>query len=96
MIKVAIFDVDGVLVNGERFSTALDRDYGISIEKTLPFFNGEFQHCLVGNADLKEAVTPYLLDWGWDKGADIFLDYWFNAEHTINKELIDYIQTAKR
>lgn len=95
MIKVVIFDVDGVLVNGERFSIALERDYGISLEKTLPFFNGDFQDCLVGNTDLKEMVEPYLKPWGWDQGVDAFLDYWFRVEHKINEELIDYIQNLR-
>ncbi len=95
MIKVILFDADGVLVNGERFSTVLHREYGISIEKTLPFFNGPFQECLIGNADLRETVAPYLDEWGWTKGVDAFLDYWFNAEHTINEELINYVQELR-
>lgn len=95
MIKVILFDADGVMVNGERFSVALDRDYGISIETTLPFFNGPFQECLVGNADLRETVSPYLSGWGWEKGVDAFLEYWFNIEHTINEELVSYIQELR-
>lgn len=95
MIKVILFDADGVMVNGERFSVALDRDYGISIEKTLPFFNGPFQDCLIGNIDLKDAVSPFLIGWGWDKGVDAFLDYWFNIEHKINEELVAYIQELR-
>ncbi|MCC6323624.1 HAD-IA family hydrolase [Candidatus Nomurabacteria bacterium] len=96
MIKVILFDADGVLVNGERFSVVLEREHGISINKTLPFFNGEFQNCLIGNADLKETVEPHLSDWGWEQGTDAFLDYWFNAEHTINEELIEYIQELRQ
>lgn len=95
MIKAILFDADGVMVNGERFSVALDRDYGISIETTLPFFNGPFQDCLVGNADLRETVSSYLSGWGWDKGVEAFLDYWFNIEHTINEELVSYIQELR-
>lgn len=96
MIKVAIFDVDGVLINGERFSVALAREYGIPLEKTLPFFNGPFQDCIVGKADLKETLLPYLGIWGWAKGVDTLLDYWFEAEHKINNELIEYIQELRK
>jgi len=92
MIKIVIFDADGLITNQERFSIALERDYGISVEKTLPFFNGVFQECLVGNADLKETISPYLADWGWTKGLDAFIEYWFEREHKINSELVEYIQ----
>ncbi len=95
MIKVVIFDADGVLINGIRFSTALERDYGISIETTLPFFNGPFQDCLVNSSDLKDTISPYLSEWGWHDGVDSFLDYWFKVEHTINEELISYIQDMR-
>jgi beta-phosphoglucomutase-like phosphatase (HAD superfamily) len=40
MIKVVLFDADGVLINTELFSVHLARDYGISMETTLPFFTG--------------------------------------------------------
>lgn len=96
MIKVVIFDADGVLINGEKFSSILERDYGISIEKTKSFFSGPFQNCLIGENDLKEIIQPHLSEWGWTKGTDIFLDYWFNCEHTINEELIKYIQILRR
>ncbi len=95
MIKVIIFDADGVLVNGVRFSDALEKDYGISLETTLPFFTGPFQECLIGNLDLKEAVEPYLESWGWSNGVDAFLEYWFSVEHTLNEELIEYIQVLR-
>ncbi len=95
MIKVIIFDADGVLINGERFSVALERDYGISLETTLPFFNGEFQECLVGNKDLKQTVSPYLPIWGWTKDIEAFIDYWFSVEHSTNEELIRYIQDLR-
>lgn len=96
MIKVVIFDADGVLINGIRFSTALERDYGISIETTLPFFNGPFQDCLISKSDLKEAISPYLPSWGWNNGVDSFIEYWFTVEHKINEELIDYIQELRK
>lgn len=92
MIKVLIFDVDGVLINCEMVSEKFSREYGVSIDKILPFFNGPFAQCLVGNADIKEVITPYLKEWGWKTGTDSFLNYWFKMEHNIDEELINYIQ----
>jgi|SRR3989344_4593134 len=95
MIKVIIFDADGVLINGVKFSVALERDYGISTEKTLPFFVGPFRDCLVGRTDLKEVISSYLIEWGWTEGADTLLDYWFKTEHNIDQKLVQYIQELR-
>ena len=96
MIKVIIFDADGMLLRQERPSTFLPRDYGISIENLNSFFDGPFQECLVGKADLKEEILPYLNTWGWDKGVEAFLNLWFTRELHVNKELIEYIRYLKR
>ena len=95
MIKVVIFDADGVLIHQGRFSKSLDEEYGITIETTASFFKGPFQDCLVGKKDLREAIAPYLDSWGWDKGVDVLLDYWFTIEHAINEDLISYIQELR-
>lgn len=97
MIKVIIFDADGVLVHSKRrFSTTLAEKHGISLKSTLPFFNGPFQECLVGNSDLKEIILPYLDKWGWDKGVDTLLDYWFSLESQTDKLLIKYIKELRQ
>lgn len=96
MIKVILFDADGVLINGEKFSVNLEREYGISKEKTLPFFTGIFKECIIGNADLKEVIKPYLKDWGWEKSVEELLDFWFKSEHKIDEELVKYIQQLRQ
>jgi len=95
MIKVVIFDADGVLINGEKFSIQLARDYGISTDVTLPFFTGIFKDCIIGKADLKEVLPSYLKTWGWGKSVDEFLNYWFKSEHNIDQELVSYIQNLR-
>jgi putative hydrolase of the HAD superfamily len=92
MIKVVLFDADGVLINGEMFSLILERDYGIPTEKTTPFYTGPFQECLTGKVDLKKVIIPYLKEWGWENSVDEFLSSWFKAEHTVDEEIIEYIQ----
>ncbi len=96
MVKAIIFDADGVLINAERFSKQLARDHGISTEVTTPFFVGPFTKCLVGNGDLKEEIAPYLPQWGWNKGVDAFLEYWFASEHKLDEALIADIQEIRR
>lgn len=96
MIKVLIFDADGVLINGDIFSKRFSKEYNIDISKINPFFDGPFKDCLVGKADLKEVLAPYLEKWGWKDGVDNFLEYWFSTEHSIDQELINYIQEHRK
>jgi putative hydrolase of the HAD superfamily len=96
MIKVIIFDADGVVIYKKiRFSETLAQKHGISIETTLPFFSGPFQECLIGYADLRETIVPYLNEWGWDKGIDTLLEYWFSLENETDKEIIEYIKVLR-
>lgn len=96
MIKAILFDADGVLIQAERFSLQLERDFNISTEQTLPFFKGIFQDCLINKSDLKKELVPYLKDWRWSKSVDEFLDYWFKSEHKIEQPVVDLIQQLKR
>lgn len=83
MIKAIIFDADGMLVHGERFSSRLEKDFGISTEVTGEFFKNEFQDCLIGKADLKEELAKYVDKWGWDQGVDALVSYWFDDAHNV-------------
>ncbi len=96
MITTLILDADGVLINGESFSETLARDYDVDKAKEKEFFTTHFQDCLVGKADLKEAVAPYLPSFGWKGTVDEFLEYWFKAGHSLDEELIAYIQKLRQ
>ncbi len=96
MIRVLLFDVDGVLANGELFSKRLAREYGITTEMTAPFFSGPFLQCLVGNADLKEELGDHLKQWGWQDSLDAFLRYWFSSEHVIDEPLVSMVQQLRQ
>lgn len=95
MYKAILFDADGVLIHAERFSIRLEREYGISTDMTLPFFKGVFQKCLIGQADLKKTIASYLPQWGWKGTVDEFLKCWFESEHKIDAELVEFIKQLK-
>lgn len=95
MIKVIIFDADGVLINAEYAAVHLEREFGITQVQTNEFFKGVFYDCIVGKKDLKVELEPYLKKWGWKKSLNDFLDYWHTKEHVIDQPLIDYIQELR-
>src|ERR1700738_2771478 len=98
MIKMILFDVDGVLaINEKPFTHYLERDYGIPKENLEPFFNKKvFSNFLIGQTDLKEELAPYLQQWGWHKSVDDFLQYWFVSEHNIDEPLVEYVQQLRQ
>jgi putative hydrolase of the HAD superfamily len=93
--KCILFDADGVVINTEVFSSQYQKQFGVSNDEMLPFFKGIFQECLVGKADLKEAVLPYLPAWKWNGTVDEFLEYWFRAEHHIDERMLELIKALK-
>jgi len=96
MIKAIIFDADGMVVITEMFSVKYCEEYKVPYETILPFFKNEFQPCLVGQADLKEQIKPYLEKWGWTKSVDDFLNYWFKAEHHVDQRVIETISKLRK
>lgn len=91
MITHLILDADGVLIHGKTFSERLARDYDVDKEKEREFFTTKFQECLVGEADLKESIAPYLTSFGWKGSVDELLEYWFAEEYELNHDLINYV-----
>jgi putative hydrolase of the HAD superfamily len=96
MLKILLFDVDGVIVGSESFSLSLERDYGITREMITPFFKEKFYACLIGRADLKECLKDYLHKWGWQQSVNAFLAYWFQCEHNIDESLLDAVQGMRQ
>ena len=93
--KCILFDADGVVINSEMFSVLYQKKFGVSNDEMLPFFKGAFQDCLIGKADLKEAVKPYLIDWEWSGTVDDFLKFWFKAEHSVDEKILNLIQNLQ-
>lgn len=88
-------DADGVLINGEKFSAVLSRELNTDPVKEKEFFTTVFQDCLVGKADLRTSLQPYLSSFGWTGDVDSFLEFWFESEHKLNEELMGYLQNLR-
>lgn len=96
MIKIVIFDTDGMVVRrNTRFSERFSKEFGVPVEKMLPFFDGEFRLCLVGKADLKEELGTYLPSWGWKKSVDDLLSYWFEGEGTVDGKVLESVRILR-
>ncbi len=65
MIKAIIFDADGMIVHGDRFSGRLAGEFNIPLDTTKLFFKDAFPDCLIGKADLKEELEKYMKQWNY-------------------------------
>ncbi|MBI2427013.1 MAG: HAD-IA family hydrolase [Candidatus Kerfeldbacteria bacterium] len=96
MITSVLFDMDGMVVLlDEIFSDRLSRDYDVPMAKILPFFENEFQDCLVGRADLKHELAKYTARWGWEKSVDDLVVYWFQTQSTRDERMIESVQRLR-
>ncbi len=93
--KCILFDADGVIINTEMFSVQYEKEYGVSSEELLPFFKKDFLQCLIGKADLKDTLKPWLSKWKWEWTTEEFLKFWFESEHHIDKWMVEIIEKLK-
>lgn len=93
--KCILFDADGVVIHSERFSVQYQKEHDVSNDDMLLFFNGEFQNCIVGKADLIELVKPWLPKWKWTGTVDELLQFWFKAEHNIDERMVNIIKKLR-
>ena len=97
IIKAICFDADGVVVYPQKqFSKHLKEEHGISPEMTRCFFDGVFNDCLVGKANLKEVLPSYLRDWRWKTSTEEFINTWLKFDHVVDARLINAIQRLRQ
>ena len=96
MIKIVIFDADGMIVHGTRFSARLAKKFDISTDVTKEFFKGVFQDCIVGKADLREELPAYFSSWGWKGSLEEILEFWFSPEYNlIDERFMPFIEKLR-
>ena len=81
-MKVVTFDLDGMILHGQRFSERYAAEFDINIEDMIPFFGEPFDKCITGQADLKEELIKggWLEKWKWQGSVEKLLAYWAWAE----------------
>jgi putative hydrolase of the HAD superfamily len=95
-IQAVIFDADGVLLETAYFSDELERSYGLPRSATLDFFTVALEACLLGRADLKQTLAPFLAGWNWAASTEDFLDRWFAHGDRVDRRLVAAIGELRR
>src|SRR5258708_38221636 len=99
MIKVILFDVDGVVLKLEKMSTRYKRHlkdrYGISEEDLNPFFEHQFNKCLVGKADFLEELTKFLKEKDSPEKVKELMYFMFKNEEIVDKRIIQLAQQLR-
>lgn len=97
-MKSVLFDVDGVIIKNDTLSWAKNIyfDCGIRRELLDEFFEKDFESCLIGAADLKAKLSPWLYRWRYKGNVDDFLKYWFEAHSEIDSAVIHLVTLLRR
>jgi putative hydrolase of the HAD superfamily len=95
-IQAVLFDADGVLIHPWRFARYLELQHGITPTMTRGFFDGIFGDCLVGRADLKRVLPPFLQEWGWEDSPEQFVQTWLEVEDAVDERVAEVVRTLRR
>ena len=94
-VTAVVLDVDGVLVRSGVFAQVLEREHGLGLAATAGFFQGPFVDCLLGRADLKQAIEPFLREWRWAGSVEDCIRVWFEADSALNTEILALIAALR-
>lgn len=99
-----LFDVDGVLIDGwnadparrKPWNVALEQDLGVDPARFDAAFFGPgadggsslMDRCLRGDLDLQHALEQVLRDLGFEQDAEVFIDYWFWKDSSVNGDML--------
>ena len=96
MVKAAVFDVDGVLVEAFVWARILEMEHGLDRSRTDPFFLGPFKKCILGESRLKEELLPFLEEWRWPTTVDEFVTRWFAADSAVNIQALEVVDDLRQ
>ncbi len=96
MIRVVIFDLNGVLVKGVKLSDVLQANgKAVPMEKFLPALRDVLARARLSHApDVYTLWMPFFQEWGVTMSRDELYDKWFHAERE-NTELTTYLRILK-
>lgn len=93
--SILLLDIDGVINHGGRFSSRYAKENHIPLDTLAPFFEGVFQQCLIGQADLRSELQHVLPKWRWSGSVDELLDVWFHNEVHFDQRVLDLVLELK-
>lgn len=94
--KAVIYDNDGMITHGVRFSDKYSKEFSVDITSMSPFFEGPFKKCLIGGADLKEELEKVLEVWKWKGTADELMQYWFATGEDLYEDVYASISKLRK
>lgn len=90
--QCVIFDIDGVLMESIFFTDCIDPAKGVDISALSRFFSSPgFTSSLLGDADTKQEILPFLDAAWWTDGVDALMDFWMSAEDKPIPEMREYL-----
>ena len=93
MVKAVIFDLDGVIIQSQKFSERFHEKFGVSMEEFIPALKDIMAKVRKPGAGEAFAYwKPYLDKWGVNLSEEDFFSFWFSAE----KEMPELIELAKQ
>lgn len=95
MISAVVFDVDGVVVRGGVFGERLRREYGLDRAALNAFWHGPFEQCVLGLADLKREVAPFLRQWGYRGSVEHCVEAWLEADSAVNTAALQEVERLR-
>lgn len=90
-IKAMVWDVDGVLLTDMDGTGSLKEFLGFAPEVGVLTGHIDFEPCLVGTLDTKQAILDYLNKSGSNLEVDAVMAAWLDSEHQIDHKALKLI-----